>query len=68
MLAPCPQNFYQDIHDEAKVEGSATHVVHDRAEVFDIKTEAMFRYLQACAVSHRVSPTCTSTAALRCPR
>jgi hypothetical protein len=40
------QNFYQDIHSVAHTEGSSTKVVHDRAEVFDIKTEALFRYLQ----------------------
>lgn len=44
-------NFYQDIHDVAHTEGSATKVVHDRAEVFDIKTEAMFRYLQVFSAS-----------------
>jgi hypothetical protein len=43
------QNFYVDIHAVSKVEGSGTKVVHDRAEVFDIKTEAMFRYLQVRA-------------------
>ena len=42
------QNFYQDIHDVAHTDGTSTKVVHDRAEVFDIKTEAMFRYLQVC--------------------
>jgi hypothetical protein len=40
------QNFYQDIHAVAHTEGTSTKVVHDRAEVFDIKTEALFRYLQ----------------------
>lgn len=40
------QNFYQDIHVDTKTEGTATKVVHDRAEVFDIKTEMLFRYLQ----------------------
>ena len=40
------QNFYQDIHVDTKTEGNATKVVHDRAEVFDIKTEMLFRYLQ----------------------
>jgi hypothetical protein len=40
------QNFYQDIHDVAHTEGTQTKVVHDRAEVFDIKAEALFRYLQ----------------------
>ena len=44
------QNFYQDIHDIAHTEGTSTKVVHDRAEVFDIKTEALFRYLQVCAI------------------
>ena len=42
------QNFYQDIHADTKTEGNATKVVHDRAEVFDIKTEMLFRYLQVC--------------------
>ena len=40
------QNFYQDIHVDTKTEGNTTKVVHDRAEVFDIKTEMLFRYLQ----------------------
>ncbi len=40
------QNFRQDIHACASEEGTATHIVHDRAEVFDARTEAMFRYLQ----------------------
>jgi sodium-dependent phosphate transporter len=47
-------NFYQDIHDVAHTEGTQTKVVHDRAEVFDIKAEALFRYLQvfsACVMS-----------------
>jgi sodium-dependent phosphate transporter len=47
-------NFYQDIHADAKTEGTSTKVVHDRAEVFDIKTEMLFRYLQvfsACVMS-----------------
>ena len=43
------QNFYQDIHDVAHQEGTQTKVVHDRAEVFDIKAEALFRYLQVRA-------------------
>lgn len=46
MLLVLAQNFYQDIHDIAHTEGTSTKVVHDRAEVFDIKTEALFRYLQ----------------------
>ena len=49
------QNFYQDIHDIAHTEGTSTKVVHDRAEVFDIKTEALFRYLQVCALV--ITPT-----------
>lgn len=36
-------------------EGSQTKVVHDRAEVFDVKTEALFRYLQV-----RQGLTCVS--------
>ena len=46
---PPLQNFYQDIHADTKTEGTSTKVVHDRAEVFDIKTEMLFRYLQVCA-------------------
>lgn len=41
----CLQNFRQDIHDEINVNVHIT-AVHDGAEVFDRKTEAMFRYLQ----------------------
>ena len=52
------QNFYQDIHDIAHTEGTSTKVVHDRAEVFDIKTEALFRYLQVLPLeASRVWPT-----------
>jgi phosphate/sulfate permease len=43
----------------AHEEGTQTKVVHDRAEVFDIKTEAMFRYLQ---VSSAAAPTHAASA------
>ena len=49
------QNFYQDIHDVAHEEGTNTKVVHDRAEVFDVKTEALFRYLQVGMVPRHAS-------------
>ena len=65
-----PQNFYQDIHDVAHTEGTQTKVVHDRAEVFDIKAEALFRYLQvrtpSCRLALHVQDACMLHTALSC--
>lgn len=51
--SPCPQNVRQDIHSVAESD-ETVRAVWANAEVFDMKTEALFRYLQvfsACVMS-----------------